>query len=88
MNVADLARTLRGRVVVPGDHGYRAARLVWNARYDAARPSAVVEAADAADVRRVVEFARERELRLVARGGGHSFAGYSTGNWLVVDLAG
>ncbi len=87
VNVADLARTLRGRVVVPGDHDYRAARLVWNARYDAARPSAVVEAADAADVRRVVDFARERELRLVARGGAHSFAGYATGNCLVVDLS-
>ena len=87
VNVADLARSLRGRVVGPGDHGYRAARLVWNARYDDARPSAVVEVADGADVRRVVDLARERELRLVARGGAHSFAGYATGNCLVVDLA-
>jgi FAD/FMN-containing dehydrogenase len=34
----------------------------------------------------VVDFARAQDLPLVIRGGGHSFAGYSTGNGLVVDL--
>ncbi len=83
---SDLASAISGRVVVPGDRGYRAARLVWNARYDGARPAAVVEVASADDVRRTVDFARDRGLRPIARSGAHSFAGYSTGGGVIVDL--
>jgi FAD/FMN-containing dehydrogenase len=86
--IAELAATLEGRVVRPHTPRYRAARLVWNSRYDDARPTAVVQVASAADVRKVVDFARERGRRLVARSGAHSFAGYSTGDCLIVDLSG
>jgi len=86
-DLGELASTISGRVIAPGDRGYRAARLVWNARYDAARPLAVVEVADAADVRRTVDFARDRGLRLIPRSGAHSFAGYSTGGGVVLDLS-
>jgi FAD/FMN-containing dehydrogenase len=47
-----------------------------------------VQVANAADVRTAVDFARDHDLQLVARGGGHSFAGYSTSDDLVVDLSG
>ena len=67
---------------------YRAARLVWNSRYDSARPAAVIRVADAGDVRTAVEFARAHGRRLITRSGGHSFAGYSTGDGLVLDLSG
>jgi FAD/FMN-containing dehydrogenase len=86
--IEELAATLDGRVVLPHTPRYRAARLVWNSRYDDARPTAVIQVASAADVRKVVDFARERGRRLVARSGAHSFAGYSTGDGMVVDLSG
>jgi FAD/FMN-containing dehydrogenase len=83
----ELAAKLRGTVILPASPGYRSARLVWNSRFDGARPAAVIRVADASDVRAVVDFARERQLRLIPRSGGHSFAGYSTGNDLVLDLS-
>lgn len=87
-DLEELARALRGRLVLPGDPRYEAARLIWNSRYDDARPAAVIEVADAADVRTAVDFARANDQRMTARSGAHSFAGYSTGNGLVVDLSG
>jgi FAD binding domain len=84
-DIKELAAAVKGEVVVPDSPGYKAARLVWNSRYDDARPAAVIRAAD---VRTAVDFARDHDLRLVVRSGGHSFAGYSTGDGLVVDLSG
>jgi FAD/FMN-containing dehydrogenase len=47
----------------------------------------VIQVADAADVRTVVQFARAHGRRLIVRSGAHSFAGYSTGDGLVLDLS-
>jgi FAD/FMN-containing dehydrogenase len=85
-DLKELARALRGRTILPQSPDYAAARLVWDSRFDDARPLAVIQVADAADVRTVVHFARAHGLRLIVRSGGHSFAGYSTGDGLVVDL--
>lgn len=85
-DLRELARALQGRVILPQSRDYRAARLVWNSRFDGARPAAVIRAADAADVRTVVDFARAQGRRLIVRSGAHSFAGYSTGDGLVLDL--
>jgi FAD/FMN-containing dehydrogenase len=86
-DLKELSRALRGRTILPQSPGYNAARLVWDSRFDGARPLAVVQVADAADVSTVVHFARAHDLRLIVRSGGHSFAGYSTGDGLVVDLS-
>ena len=52
------------------------------------RPALVVRAADAADVARTVTFARQSGLELAVRGGGHSLAGHSTGDdVLLLDLS-
>ena len=81
-----LARELRGPVLTPGDAAYARARLVYNERFDAVRPLAVVQAASAADVQATVRWARRNDVRLAARSGGHSYAGYSTTTGVVVDL--
>ena len=66
---------MRGKVLFPKTPGYGTARLVYNTRYDGERPDAVVQPLDARDVQAVVRWARRFDVRIVAKGGGHSYAG-------------
>lgn len=85
--VQDLRASLRGSLLVSGEEGYETARRVWNGMIDR-RPALIARCKDAADVVRAVTFARERELLLAVRGGGHSFPGYSTcDGGLLIDLS-
>jgi len=84
--VRELARLVRGTVVAPGAAGYDAARLVYNERYDGVRPLAVVRVKDVKDVQAVVGWAQRTGVAIVPRSGGHSYAGWSTGTGVVVDL--
>jgi FAD/FMN-containing dehydrogenase len=81
-----LARDVRGPVITPGDAAYGQARLVYNERFDAIHPLGIVQPSSVADVRAAVRWARKSDVRLAARSGGHSYAGYSTTAGLVVDL--
>lgn len=88
-----LAAEVRGTLSLPGSSRYDVARLTENPRYDAARPLAVLSvAAGAAGIRDVqagVRFAREHDVPLAIRSGGHSYAGWSSGGdprALVIDL--
>ena len=77
---------LRGEIVLPGDPGYDSARAVYNAQHDR-HPAMVVRAADVADVIAAVRHARDHDLLLAVRGGGHSIAGFSTcDRGMVLDL--
>ncbi|MBA3718282.1 MAG: FAD-binding oxidoreductase [Actinobacteria bacterium] len=78
-----LAEVVQGRVVFPSDLDYDRERLIWNARFET-RPLGVVKVASSEDVRRVIGFARQHDVRVVARNGGHSFGGYSTGDGVIV----
>jgi FAD/FMN-containing dehydrogenase len=69
-DLSSLGRGLDGAVFLPGDEGWDDARRAWNLSADL-HPAAVVEAADAGDVARVVDFARERGLRVTALSTGH-----------------
>jgi FAD binding domain/Berberine and berberine like len=85
--VQDLRASLGGSLLVPGQEGYETARRVWNGMIDR-RPALIARCKDTADVVRAVTFARERELLLAVRGGGHSFPGYSTcDGGLLIDLS-
>ena len=72
---------------MPGNAGYDSARLLFNSLYDAVRPLAVVQAANIADVSRTLAFAQHEGMQLILRSGGHSFAGYSTGPGVVLDVS-
>jgi FAD/FMN-containing dehydrogenase len=83
----ELARQVRGPVIRPGSPGYAAAARVYNRRFDGATPDAVVEVRDSRDVQAVLRWADRHDVRVAARSGGHSYAGYSTlGEGVVVDL--
>ncbi len=76
---------LRGELLTPDTPGYDAARRVWNARVDR-RPALIVRCAGTADVIAAVNFAREHELLVAVRGGGHSQASVCDGG-LMLDLS-
>ena len=85
-SIQAFAATLRGELVRPGDASYDDTRKVYNGMHDR-RPALIVLAAGVADVIAAVRFARERELVLAVRGGGHSAPGFGTcDGGLVVDL--
>src|SRR5215208_5493711 len=86
--LSQLASGVRGAVTHPPDPGYDKARAVYNGAVDR-RPAAIVRCADVADVMTCVNFAREHDMAVAVRGGGHHGGGF--GVWddaLVIDLGG
>lgn len=79
---------LRGELVQPGDEGYDEARKVYNAMIDK-HPRMIARCVDTADVVSCVNFARENEVLLAVRGGGHNGGGLGIcDDGLVIDLSG
>lgn len=82
-----LARSVRGPVLARGARGYAGAARTFNTRFDGVAPLAVLLCERESDVQAAVRWARRYGVRVVARSGGHSYAGYSTvPGGLVVDL--
>jgi hypothetical protein len=75
--VQELADSLRGNLLLPGNHGYDEARRVMNPGIDK-NPALIVQPNGATDIQKAVEFASERDLLLAVKCGGHSYAGKST----------
>lgn len=86
--IDDFKSRLRGQLIQPNDAGYDEARKIWNAMIDK-KPGMIVHCAGAADVMASVAFARDHELLLAIRGGGHNIAGSALcDGGLVIDLSG
>ncbi len=82
-----LPEDIQGRVIAPGDPGYDAARTVFPGNIDR-RPRLIVEVAHDADIARTIAFARDHDLELAVRSGGHSGAGHGvTDGGVVIDLS-
>ena len=85
--VSALQATLRGALLTESSPGYEESRSVWNGMTDK-RPALIAQCQDTADVVAVVNFAREHDLLVAVRGGGHSIAGHSVcDGGLLIDLA-
>jgi FAD/FMN-containing dehydrogenase len=81
-----LGERFRGELVRPDDPGYDVHRRVWNGSIDR-YPALILRCAGVADVIAAVRFAREADLPVAVRGGGHSFPGLSVADGaVVIDL--
>ena len=82
-----LAENLRGELIGPGDAGYDDARRVWNGMIDR-RPALIAMCEGTADVIACIDYARETEMPITVRGGGHSVAGKAIADdALLIDLS-
>jgi len=82
-----LRSRLRGPVLTPTDDGYDDARQVWNAMIDR-RPALIARCIGVADVIASVQFARERDLLICIKGGGHNIAGLAVADGaLLLDMS-
>lgn len=72
-----LRGAIRGEVIEPNDPTYDERKLIWNGYFQKS-PGAIVRVDGASDVVKVVKFARENDIELAIKGGGHCFAGSGT----------
>ena len=85
--VEDLRKRLHGALLTAADIGYDVARRVWNGMVDK-RPALIAQCVHSADVVACVNFARDHDVLLSVRGGGHNYAGKAVcDGGLVVDLS-
>jgi FAD/FMN-containing dehydrogenase len=75
--VKELRDSLRGNLLLPGNPGYDEARRVLNMSIDR-NPALVIQPSGTADISHAINFAREREILLAVKCGGHSWSGKST----------
>jgi hypothetical protein len=86
-DIQELRAKFRGELITPSDPLYDVARKVYNGMIDR-RPALIARCADVADVVAGVSFAREKNLLLAVRGGGHNGPGLGVcDDGLVVDLS-
>ncbi|MFF8596732.1 FAD-binding oxidoreductase [Streptomyces sp. NPDC015220] len=87
-NWTALARALDGTLLRPGDSRWTTASQLYNTRFDGLRPAAVAYVAHTGDIRTALAYARAHRLRVAVRNGGHSYAGWSSGDGrLVIDVS-
>jgi FAD/FMN-containing dehydrogenase len=86
--IDELSESLQGNLYLQGDDGYDAAKVVWNGMFDDKRPAMVARCAAVEDVQQAVLFARERDLLVSVKCGGHSLPGKSTSDGgMMIDLS-
>jgi FAD/FMN-containing dehydrogenase len=82
-----LAGSLEGELIAPGHAAYDEARRIWNGAIDR-RPACIARCTGVADVVAAVRFARERDLLVAVRSGGHGVGGHALcDGGLVIDLS-
>jgi FAD/FMN-containing dehydrogenase len=83
----DQLRRSCAAVIAPEDAGYDDARRLWNAIHDR-RPAVIARPSNAEEVATAIRFAREHDLEITVRSGGHSAAGLGGANGgLLVDMS-
>jgi hypothetical protein len=84
---SELRGRFRGALLRPGEEGYDEARRIWNGAIDR-HPALIARCAGADDVATAVRFAREHDLAVSVRGGGHAVAGHAVvDGGVMIDLS-
>ncbi|MFD8330547.1 FAD-binding oxidoreductase [Streptomyces lydicus] len=87
-NWSALGKSLDGRLIRASDAAYATARKLYNTRYDTLKPSAIAYVKHPSDVAECLAFARRYGAPVAIRSGGHSYAGWSSGNGkLIIDVS-
>lgn len=87
LSITELRATFNERVIAPGDNEYDKARTVFYGGIER-RPAAIIKVKNAAEVVQVISLAREHDLELAIRSGGHSIPRHSvTEGGIVLDLS-
>ncbi len=85
--IETLKRNFRGEVLLSGDDGYENARQIWNSMFDR-RPAIIVRCIGTSDVLNAVNFARDNNLLIAVKGGGHNSAGNAVcDDGIMIDLS-
>jgi FAD/FMN-containing dehydrogenase len=85
--IKELGESLTGRLLLADHPDYDIARMLWNGMHDK-HPALIAQCLSAQDVSQAVTFARERELLVAVRGGGHSWPGKSScDGGIMIDLS-
>jgi FAD/FMN-containing dehydrogenase len=85
--IRELGQACTGEILLAGQPGYDSARKVWNGMHDK-HPALIARCVNEGDVQNAVTFARERDLLVAVRGGGHSWPGKSVcDGGMMIDLA-
>jgi FAD/FMN-containing dehydrogenase len=79
---------LAGKIFWPGNEAYAAATRIWSRQAAEARPRAIIRCQTAEDVQAAIRIAREHDLPLSTRCGGHDWAGRALCDGIVIDLGG
>lgn len=78
---------LAGELLEPGEEGFDEARGLWNARFDRS-PDLIARCANSEDVKTAIDHARNEDMRLSVKGGGHSYAANTVADGgLLADLS-
>lgn len=82
-----LRTRIRGTILLPEDAAYNSARAIWNGMIDR-RPALIIRCSGTADIVEAIKFAREHDLLVSVRGGGHNVAGLAVADGgLMIDLS-
>ncbi len=83
----ELGGSFRGELLLPTSPGYDTARRIWNGAIDR-HPACIARCTGVADVVAAVRFAREHDLLVGVRSGGHGVGGHALcDGGLVIDLS-
>jgi len=87
VDTSELASILDGELLHPGDDGFDEARQLWNVRFDRT-PDFIACCESAGDIAASINFARQSDVKLSVKGGGHSYAANSVADGgLLLDLS-
>ena len=78
-----LKMSLRGPVLLPDNIGYEDSRTVWNDMIDG-KPAVIIRCMGTSDVINSLKFARQHNLLVCIKGGGHNIAGLATGDGVMM----